>query len=458
MPTSKVPQVPSRLPSWWWVAMVVLVVVAALTVARGLLMPFRDLAEGVAAKQSVEAGSKETGLWIRGWVDRNRALVGEPFKVWFTFVNSAAQDAEVENLRLYSPGFRPLPAPAGKQGELRVGGIGPGFLPLSAARVRVPAGRRLTLWVEMTPAERQGLVFVTGSFAGKVGQKPFQETVELGPIRLASPGLQVAAQVADSLFSLVGTLALPLALALLGWYFQQRQQWLAQERQAWNTMLPISHKNNIDLYVPLLSGLLTLKSRLAEFRGMRTQESCREVCFYLLFSMRRMREIDSSGGFYLMDRMGESLLVQCWSTFLVQARSELPMDSVRELLDLMGPAETFAGYQRKLAKSTKRKELVEAIEKRFQNWAGGTPRALGLEALKLLYAVLDFELNRIYKFWYGDDPIFPAEDCRELFTILQPGFPELGGQVECYVQKLTGVSLRVTPAGKEEAVRSSRSG
>ena len=63
----------------------------------------------------------------------------------------------------------------------------------------------------------------------------------------ASPGMESAAQVIDSLFSLLGTLAIPPAVALIGWYFQEKQQRFAEERQAWNTMPPISHTNTMNV-------------------------------------------------------------------------------------------------------------------------------------------------------------------------------------------------------------------
>src|SRR5215216_5847074 len=100
MPAS--PWLPRR---WRRAGAALIFVVVLVTVARGLLRPFLDTPEAAGAKLSVEAGTKDSGLRVRGWVDRSRVTVGEPFRTWVTFSNLTPRDSQVESVELYAPGF-----------------------------------------------------------------------------------------------------------------------------------------------------------------------------------------------------------------------------------------------------------------------------------------------------------------------------------------------------------------
>ena len=300
-------------------------------------------------------------------------------------------------------------------------------VPWTEAVLAVPAGGTAPVRVEIVPDQRTGSAMVTSVFAWQDAKNaPRHEGLELGPVRLISPGLQFVSNSLETGMSLGETLALPVVIALLGWILQQIHQNHVQERQAWASMLPISHDNNINLYIPLISGITTFQGVLeAEKQG---SDDADEAFFFLLFCFRRMREIDK--GFYLMDRTGEKLVTDCWNEFQGKALEWLePYEQLSLLLDIMSPDESFSRYRRKIQRRGLEAEGTK-LQGKFQAWRVAARPDFDL--LFLLCGLLDFEVNRIYKFWYGSLPEFP--DCGEVLTRLEQGQPELVEAVRKYAK------------------------
>jgi len=244
----------------------------------------------------------------------------------------------------------------------------------------------------------------------------WETSVGIEGIRFFSFGMRAAVGTGIALVTLLQILALPIGLALLGALLQQRQQENVQERQAWAAMLPVSHENNVRYYIPFLAGIAGLKATLDDCRpgsGM-TEQQAREAVFYVLFVLRRIREIiDHGAGFYLMDRRGEEVVQLTWTVFDQRARRRLGYEDMNSLLDRMTPLDTISSFYRRIP-GRGRNATIDKIHQATVDWIEKEPG--GFAPLLLCFHVLSFEVNRIYRFWYGDNPEFPAKECREQMT------------------------------------------
>ena len=154
-----------------------------------------------------------------------------------------------------------------------------------------------TLAVETVVTADAGEYMLTAALSWTGPQQaPRFEALELGPVRIRQQRERVAGLLA--LVVQLTPIFVPVSLALLGFWFQQRQQKFIYERQAWATMLPVSHEYNSTFYLPLLSAIRSLKKNLGEPS---------EGFFYLLLTIRSMRDVSSKGGFFLKERTGERL-------------------------------------------------------------------------------------------------------------------------------------------------------
>jgi hypothetical protein len=127
-------------------------------------------------------------------------------------------------------------------------------VPSQGAGLVVPAGGTSEARVEIVPFERTGSSMVTSLFQWRdASGAQRHEALDLGPIRLTSPWLQFFSNTLDTGTSLAQTVALPLLIALAGLALQQVYQRYVHERQAWASMLPISHENNVPCRKPSFS-------------------------------------------------------------------------------------------------------------------------------------------------------------------------------------------------------------
>jgi hypothetical protein len=148
-----------------------------------------------------------------------------------------------------------------------------------------------------------------------------------------------------------------------------------------------------------------------------------------------MREVDRKGWIYLMDREGESLVGDCWNRVIDQVLEHLqPYEELSSILDVMKADETFSHYGKKIRSLLSDK--AETLEANFWTWATG-PKTCDFEVLFLLEVLLTFEINRIYKFWYGSDPPFPFEKCEKALRRLEAGGgeDELATRIRAYARK-----------------------
>jgi hypothetical protein len=347
------------------------------------------------------------------------------------FVNTSAAPIEVRLLAIRAPGFE----------SPRLVDVRPGDFPVylhadqqprswAGTKLTVPPGGIETARTELVPLRESGSSLISAIVSWNEAQAaPIDEGVELGPVRRASPGLQFVGNALDTATSLVQTLALPLVLALLGWWLQQNQQSYVQERQAWASMLPISHKNNVMLYVPLTTGIATLEAYLPR-KSEISEEDLKQGCFFLLYCVRRVREVDANGWFYLLDREAEDLCAYCWDVFRDTLLERIkPYETVSRVLDVMSPNETYSKFLRKRERLTEIAKAAGSVEKQYRNWVQ-EEKERDFVPLFLLRELLLYEINRIYEFWYGKPPEFKADRCRELLKKLEDTGGEAGKLAE----------------------------
>lgn len=416
---------------WREILQGLILVAVLLSVFRGLARTLVDAQVPVAAKHRVESGNRSTDLQIIGWIERDQVSFASPLHVHYSFINPSAVPIELQLVLFEAPGFsgpaylRLSDYPLYKDGAKTP-------VPSQGASLLVPAGGTSDARVEIVPFERTGSSMVTGLFQWQdASGTQRHEALDLGPIRLTSTWLLFFSNTLDTGTSLAQTVALPLLIALAGLALQQVHQRYVHERQAWASMLPISHESNLTLYVPFVSGISTFQRYFEDLKGAEDdKETGDEALFFLLFCFRRFREMEK--GFYLADRDGEELLTDFWNRFRSLAVKRLtPYEDLSALLDVMSANETFSRYRRKLAKADLTNQFGEMLNA-FKYWSKAPA---DFDLLFLLSLLLGFEVNRIYKFWYGSSPEFP--DCEALLQSLQENHADLVQRVREYGEDYT---------------------
>jgi hypothetical protein len=420
--------------NWKEILQGLILVAVLLSVFRGLARTLVDAQVPAAAKHRVESGNKSTDLQIIGWVERDQVSFASPLHVHYSFINPSAVPIQLQLVLFEAQGFS---GPAHLRPRLsdyplyKDGAKTP--VPSQGASLLVPAGGTSEARVEIVPFERTGSSMMTSLFQWKdASGAQRHEALDLGPIRLTSPWLQFFSNTLDTGTSLAQTVALPLLIALAGLALQHIHQKYVHERQAWASMLPISHEINLTLYIPFVSGISTFQGYFEGLEAKGSEEegsvaASEEALFFLLFCFRRFREMEK--GFYLTDRDGEGLVTECWNRFRDRAVEHLmPYESLSALLDIMSANESFSRYRRKLSRANLKVQFNQ-IRECFEDWSK-TPSDFDL--LFLLSSLLGFEVNRIYKFWYGSSPGFP--DCAKLLQRLEISDGDLVQRVRAYAE------------------------
>jgi len=436
----------ARMP--WILGIGGICLAAALLTYLFIVPPLADLftePQGtIATQQRQGGGSKDSGLAITGWIERNRAPQGTPVRAWYRLTNVGS--ASISDLRLafYAPGFVSAP----------VGGRPTTAFPIhradrshdqvlsSGVLWELPPGSSRTIWVEMVAIERSGDYMVTAAFSwtGPHGEAR-AETIELGPLRARSPRLELTASLKDFAIS-TAPILIPVLVLVLGFAFQNRQQQLVQQRQASAAMLPVSHQNNFNLYLPALSSIASFQSRTRRWENSQKAEDLRAAFFFLLLSVRAMREVDQKGGFYLTQRKGERLVTACWGDFAQAVLQHLtPYEDLSALVDAMEPSYSLSRFTRKLTNRIALQGMLIDLEIKFASWATST---VDLDILYIFWRLAEFEINRIYTFWYGTPEVFALQDCKPYLERLAQSetYAERVGEICAYLRSSLGWSER----------------
>lgn len=398
-----------------------LVGLAVLAVVLSLL---RGLA-GVAAEAGKEASTprgrsgepSKQELVIESWLAASPVRHGQNVSVWYRLSNESAAPVEGLELAVQAPGFTLQPGRSGASPVRLVDSDRPAPLPVRA--LSIPAGEDRSLRVTLRGNRFSGTSSVTTIARWRQGGEARATTVEVTGIEMVSYLLIFFAEWLEALMTLILTLGLPAALAVVGWSFQEKQQLLAQERQAWAEMLPVSHENNVKYYLPLLAAIDMLERdrKALGVAPVPTDDQRQRALFALLVVLRGFRE---APGFYFIDREGEWLTATCQRLFIGRLFRRISrVDRLSALIDVVTPKETISTYRVKLR--TEHAPLAahdSELGGDIATWVRDHPT--DFELLELLRSLMKFEVNRIYEFWYGDPPAFPAGECRRALESFRP--------------------------------------
>jgi hypothetical protein len=250
------------------------------------------------------------------------------------------------------------------------------------------------------------------------------------------------------LYDLLKDFALPAALGLLGFLFvrwqrireavqEKRDRDMQEERlrreretelerlaedqlRTWKVetlreMLPESHRLAKRHYAPTQNAVHWLLDSvnlcLQQSESDRRQSSEREAFYYLMLLGRQIQEtVDRSGGFYFKDRVGEKLAGECWNAYLdlfFENKESVHRDYQRGR-SLVGLHETLDEFLEKLdhkpgqseTAPKGRSESLQEAWKHFAQWYKTAEGNEGMSWLRAFEAVISYELNRPYKYWY----------------------------------------------------------
>jgi hypothetical protein len=183
----------------------------------------------------------------------------------------------------------------------------------------------------------------------------------------------------------------------------EREQERAVRAETWKQMLPVSHNYAAKFYLPL--------SLAAErFAKSLKKSNARLAFFYLLFSGKKaIATRNEIGGFYFKDLRGETLAAQCWEQQRLACLGEEDTPfflAVRASIDQLQDIDSYEAFVKMFADESGgvvsfSDNDIETAWTLFQKWMGEAEDvAKTIQFLEGFYAVLDFESNRPYEYWY----------------------------------------------------------
>jgi hypothetical protein len=192
--------------------------------------------------------------------------------------------------------------------------------------------------------------------------------------------------------------------------------------ETWKQMLLVSHNYAAKFYLPL--------SLAAERFSKNLKKSNHRVAFfYLLFSGKKVIATRNEiGGFYFKDLRGEALAANCWEKQRLACMGEEDTPfflAVRASIDQLDDIESYEAFESMFASTPGGDFSSDSIQEAwtfFQKWVTDK-KAVGetVSYLDGFTAVMDYESNRPYQYWYDTKPRLVATDdtkklLREILT------------------------------------------
>lgn len=194
----------------------------------------------------------------------------------------------------------------------------------------------------------------------------------------------------------------------------EHEQDQALRSETWKQMLPLSHTYASKFYLPLSLAAQNLAKELKD-----PVAKPRLAFFYLLLCGKKMRATRNEiGGFYFKDLRGERLAADCWeiqrASCLGEADDEF-YKSVQAAIDrFTDEIDSFEAFESNFVDSSVNPSVyvddsVDQAWQGFEKWIAGDRAKVEKTSQYLIgfYAVLDYESNRPYQYWY-DPKVSPA--------------------------------------------------
>ena len=322
----------------------------------------------------------------------------------------------------------------------------------------VKPGQVITVWGDLSAAEAHessNLTAVVGWQTGTEEKIESQFALDLGRCAVTDRYTRVLTAVTDwfgriwtGAWAFFKDITLPIVLLILGWRFKvwddkreqdrresekqrdidrdNREQKSAKMAEQWSIMLPDSRKLSRMYYLPLLSAVQQATSCLekvvkdyGELGKQQDPAAKRELqkrldgtmetaFFYWVLSWRQFRNVaDSVGGLHFKDRVGEKLTAWSQGKFL-----QLYLGDNRDLLrtyarilDHIGIHEKLDSFLNKFREDMD-PETWESLGFRegwnhFKVWVRGPKCVESISYLKGFAALVEYEANRPFEYWYG---------------------------------------------------------
>ena len=392
------------------------------------------------------AADESVDVVVKGALSRSVVRVGDPVRFWLTVHNRSPKPIfELRLLQLNCPGY--------DIGTLCwCGGLAEGCWSLSkdkefqSATASSPVLDRKPCDLIAAELKRGQTITVWGDLRASESRETYAMSAVVGWTRPDKTRSQLAVPLGQSLVQTkcdqwlssarewLKDFAWPLILGVLAVAFpfwarrrEQREETRAKEVervrqeqdrdraqlvQTWNKMLPQSHKLATQHYMPIEGPVRAALEFMVRHRDKKEEDrdhkTARRAFYNLLLFERRVRHMaDSVGGFYFKDRMGEELAVNCYDRYdeLYAESSENVRRDLSEILDWIERQETFNSFLRKLdGHASVDRNITEVFQRAweyFLGWLGTDACGRAISCLKGFRAVVEYEMNRPYEYWYG---------------------------------------------------------
>lgn len=329
-------------------------------------------------------------------------------------------------------------------------------------------GQKITVWVHLRSEEVHRSEILSAGLAWKdAAGRPSSLAAPVGPISIRSS----LDEWIEARVGLLQGLALPLTTFILGGIFsiakylsdradkkadddRASEARIANERreqltQTWNRMLPASHRLALRYYVPMSAAVhetlywlaqaapanrpvsapsaATAATGAAASPTAPWDEAKLKRAFYglMLFESRVRNTTTEVGGFYFKDRTGEKIVSRCYlryrDTFYRQDSAE--QEAVETVRDLCSVEMDLKAFNAKWAAN---QETFDGLWDKFKKWTtkpDGYPQAGKI--LTAFRAVLEYEANRPYEYWYGKrDRLYVEKEAEKMLREKWPGFSD----------------------------------
>lgn len=428
---------------------------ALLALALVVLAAWTDWVKDVKGTPLLVAAAlpeKTAGVAAVAWLDPR----GDGFEVrlWVLFRNdSAAAASDLRYLKLDTPGFRWVACMAGGGPDCRPRGRGRPPLERLPPVLRPGESRAVFGRLEPTGRASHGVSGVFG-WRDLAGEHEAALIVAEAPAdRGWQRSLAFAGRLVLFLRDLVKDLGLPVALALLAWFLKQRddrrekkeqeekqrqegkaqkerdereqsERRQAQLRETWNLLLPKSHANAENHYMPVVSRIQELEYSIGRVRPSPpggaagpapaaappppapATDAERRLVWAVLRLFAQMRHLVLSiGGFYFHTRDGERVAARCWNRLYRGMETRLGRRELDAALDRTDWNESLDSFLRRWYEIGGLDPLLETV----RGWTGEPVLDSDLALLELLSCAIEYEMNRTYELWYVDPEVWNDE-------------------------------------------------
>lgn len=372
-----------------------------------------------------------------GFVESRRISSGEPFAVWISFENQSGQT--IQALRFVDfrmPGLEPegtcwkLVNPSDAKSP-RAPACRPDITdptrPVGFPATLQP-GEAVTATGYAVRGSRSGDFMLTGVYAwSDESGHQHRAMVPVGPIEIAKDWWNWRARLSEDLptvlkdvvLPVAKDLAWPLVFFLLGWMFKAGEQKRSAVQQTWHQMLPKLHEHTMEFYLPVQSAAQELIGSLDP----QSRRDSDEPFYFLALLFRRMRAmVNTIGGMYLKDRLGEDIAMDAWNMIFREFVKSFPGDTgigQKEILvNSISEKETLSEYKKKLSSGEgygfpyPGRAALARVQNGFKRWVREDPsfQGLVLPLLRVFAATIGYEINRPYASWYTEPTFFDATD------------------------------------------------